>query len=189
VPELPIRGMLAPMQLIQYILAAMLAWAPASQHANRDPNPEATLARYTSIAHDIAAAATHPDEPALFKDDDKRVRTALLLASIAFWESGFRRDVDEGQCRPPECDGGSAWTLWQMHTDAGLTFEGVTFRYAKDRPRGWEGEVLTGARLAKDRVMAARAALHMARVSRYLWTTWRPARDTAQRWLAAHPYD
>jgi hypothetical protein len=62
--------------LFVWVLAMMHALAPA-----RSPESLSPLARV------IAQVAT--DEPALFRDDDTRVRTTSLLVAVAYRESGF----------------------------------------------------------------------------------------------------
>ena len=83
------------MDLTTYLLTAMLAWVPAKAHQARE-TADATQARYASIASDVAIVASDPAEPPLFQGSDGRVRTALLLLSVAYWESAFRPDVDGG---------------------------------------------------------------------------------------------
>jgi hypothetical protein len=110
-------------QLTTYVLAAMVAWCPKV-----DPG------RLRSVAEDIAAVSLE-QEP-LFKDDAARSRTALLLASVARYESNFAPWVDDGRCNDPawresqegrrthrgsDCDGGRAYSLWQVHPYAGAS--------------------------------------------------------------------
>ena len=124
------------MQIITWLVAAMFAWAPAK---------EADRGRYTEIASDLAAVVYDPAEQPLFKGDDGRARTALLLASIAAHESTFRVDVENGHARG---DGGTSWCFMQLHIGSGKTVE------------GW-----TGADVTNDRQLCFRAGLHIARES------------------------
>jgi hypothetical protein len=86
--------------LLTYILAAMIAWCPPLNHRysqsykmTAEEKDTHTLQRYHDIASDIAAV-TMEEEP-LFKGDLGRVKSALITASIASYESGqFREDVD-----------------------------------------------------------------------------------------------
>jgi hypothetical protein len=111
------------------------------------------LERYGSIAADVGAVAEElePKSPR---------RAAVLLVALAFMEGGLAADVDTGPCyRPllssPRCDGGAAFSLWQIRLGAGSTSE------------GW-----TGADLQGDRRKAARVALRMA---------WRSIRACSRR--------
>lgn len=125
--------MIAPL-----LLGAMLTWAP--------PVGDDDIARYVAIAEDIEAVSLADDEASAFPGDDGRLRTAFLLASIAFEESGgFRADVDTGAARG---DNGRSVCLMQIHM--------VT-------PRTWEG--WTTGELIADRRTCLRAGLHRVRES------------------------
>jgi hypothetical protein len=154
--------------LTSYLLAAMTAWMPMKNHA-RSETPEVTEARYQQIAEDIAQVALDPDETPLFLGEDGRVKTALLLLSVALHESGFRGDVDAGKCKPYECDHGKAFSMWQLHPEDGLIFDGDFFTFARNRPASWReehaSEIFDGPALVRDRKLAARMALHMLRYS------------------------
>jgi hypothetical protein len=127
------------LRLLQYVLAAMLAWVPPSQQGPAEAGPVAQ-ARYERIAQDIASVALDPNVDPLFDGDDGRARTAILLASIASHESMFSRAVDEGVVRG---DHGVAWGLWQVHC--------------------YRGEACR--ELIRDRLRGAREALRIARLS------------------------
>lgn len=154
--------------LTSYLLAAMTAWMPIRSHAHAEA-PEATEARYEQIAADVAQIALDPDEAPLFQGEDGRVKTALLLLSVALHESGFRGEIDAGRCKPYECDHGKAFSIWQLHPEDGLIFDGDVFTFARNRPASWRtdhaSEIFDGASLVRDRRLAARMALHMLRYS------------------------
>jgi len=146
----------------------MLAWMPAKAHHVLETEDQAR-ARYATIAADVAAVAADPAEPPVFQGADGRTKTALVLLSVAFWESAFRVDVDSGKCKPPECDNGHAFTLWQLHPEDGVIFDGDVYTFARNRSPAWRAdhaaEIYDGAALLKDRKLAARVALHMIRYS------------------------
>ena len=98
--------------LVSYILAAMIYWVPMTDHAYTGEKPEVTLARYNEIATTIIEVAMDPNRQPLFEGDDGRIKTALLLASVASSEGFFRKDVDS--CKVGG-DNGLAWGLWQTH--------------------------------------------------------------------------
>ena len=103
--------------LATYLVAAMTTWVPPKSH------PEgASIAteRYRSIATDIATLAMDENEKPVFAGDNGRVQTALLMAAIASYESGYRADVDEGRVRG---DHGRSWCIMQVHV-VGTTHEG-----------------------------------------------------------------
>ena len=100
------------MSLENYLLIAMHACAPVAQHAYVE-DPVITETRYLAIATDVASVALDPDEAPLFDGEDGRLRTAVLILSVASSESGgFRGDV--AFCRRAG-DGGRAWGLYQSH--------------------------------------------------------------------------
>lgn len=154
--------------LSTYLLSAMLSWMPTKNHHFREP-AEAAQARYEAIATDVATVALDQAEPPIFKGPDGRVRTALVLLSVAFWESAFRVDVDNGSCKPPECDQGHAFSVWQLHPEDGFIFDGDVFTFARNRSAAWRAEhaaeIFDGPALVRDRKLAARIALHMIRYS------------------------
>jgi hypothetical protein len=76
------------LRLIQYVLAAMLAWVPPASHAPHEDERQ-VLARYRSIATDIVLVAFDPREEPLFDGSDGRVATAVTLAAIASLEGGL----------------------------------------------------------------------------------------------------
>jgi hypothetical protein len=109
--------------LIAYLLSAMIAWSPPSDHDYYAERQD-TLERYESIARDIATVALDPDEPPLFGGPQARAQTALFVTSIAFYESGgFRGDVDAGIGKRSRGDGGRSWCLMQLNIGEGLTAE------------------------------------------------------------------
>jgi len=149
-----------------YVYGAMTSWASESH--------DETLWR--GIAADIASTTASAPE-------------ALLLASLAFHEGRFRAYVDEQQCNDPiwrasrdgriamasggDCDGGWAYSLWQIHPlDARTT-----------------------ARELRDRRAAARIALTIARRGPCAYTGESgPCPKGETRWRvvraysAAHPF-
>jgi hypothetical protein len=152
--EAPARGDVAPKQALSaYILAAMNTWVPPE----KQPEPlDETRARYASIADDIAAAVERDDEPSLFPNDPDKTLTGLLVASMAVSESTYFKRVDEGHCLQGECDGGLAFTMWQIHPQCGLAFYDLKWRF--DCAHGFRG-----VDLVTDRQLAVRLVLHIIR--------------------------
>ena len=130
--------------LVTYLVAAMVAWVPFYAHP-RTESSEDVRARYESIAHDISSIALDESEAPLFDGPNARAETALLMLSVASFESSFRKTVDDGIGRG---DGGRSYCLMQIRVGHGVTRE------------GW-----TGAQLIEDRKRCFRAALHMLRAS------------------------
>jgi hypothetical protein len=131
--------------LVAYFVAAMTAWIPVRAHLSP---PEDTIARYESIARDAATVAFDEAEQPLFSGPEGRVRTALLMLSIASFESSYQRAVDIGDGRG---DHGNSYCLMQIQVGDGTTRE------------GW-----TGRQLVTDRTKCFRAALHILHGSFYV---------------------
>jgi len=169
--------------LTVYVLAAILAWTR--------PHPSAAeVDRLTGIAQDIAAVSLS-EEP-LFKSDESRAKTAILLASVARYESDFAPWVDAGLCndlewrrsaegkavhRGSDCDGGHAFSLWQIHA-------------------GQAGQALIADRQAAIREAVARMRVSLDAGRGLCWYTGEtgdcPKAElrlrTAQVWSLGHPF-
>lgn len=130
------------MGLVTYLLAAMLFWSPLHDHIVHE-DPAKRLIRYQSIASDIAEVVMDPNEKPVFQGEWGREKTALLLASIAWHESGFHEAVDTGIKRG---DNGRSVCIMQVMTHT----KGTTYNYTADY-------------LLKDRKNCIRAALLIAR--------------------------
>src|SRR5260370_42591882 len=97
--------------LVQYLVAAMVAWVPLHHHLPSEL-PADVHARYESIARDLVAVAADEDEAPLFTGPDARVQTAVLMLSVASFESSFRKTVDDGRGLG---DRGLSYCLMQIH--------------------------------------------------------------------------
>jgi hypothetical protein len=129
---------------VSYLVAAMLAWVPLHAHAPIETRDDA-MARYESIARDVASVALDDAEDPLFGGSDGRTQTAVLMLAVASFESGYRKVVDEGIRRG---DHGRSYCLMQIRVGSGATRE------------GW-----SGTQLVEDRKLCFRAALHILRAS------------------------
>lgn len=136
-----------------WILSLLLWLSPPARAAAPPAFPgwaetaEQRSARYLSIAEDIALGLSEYTAP-------EQKRLGAVLVAIAWLESGFSPDVDIGPCFRPKpislrCDGGNAFSMWQLRVGAGATSE------------GW-----TGADLQADRRKAIRVALRLIQHSR-----------------------
>jgi hypothetical protein len=142
--------------LAAYVLTAMKRWAP----------PDELSADYEEIARQIATTAL--DGEPVWEHDTSRGKTAILIASLGFWESRFRAYVDDGSCNAKgftsrsklaylgNCDGGWAHSIWQIHPMRLCT--------SKDAAGFCTYEDVTGKKLS-DRAYASRIALWLARRS------------------------
>jgi hypothetical protein len=130
--------------LVGYLVAAMVGWVPLHVHAPME-SPDQAQARYESIARDVVSVAFDESEAPLFDGPDGRTQTALLMLSVASYESGYRKKVDDGRRLG---DHGRSYCLMQIRVGQGATRE------------GWSGH-----ELIDDRQRCFRAALHMLRAS------------------------
>ena len=87
---------------------------------------------------------------------DGRAKTALLLASIAGFESSYRADVDDGRKRGKAGDA----CIMQIIVPRGKLLHLVGTEYEWSHEEGW-----TTDDLIADRTKCVRAALHLVRES------------------------
>lgn len=111
-------------------------------------------ARYKQIAEDLAEVIE--SEKPLFAGPLGRQKTAALMLSIQFFESGFRRDVDLGLGKFGRGDFGRSWCLNQIQTGK------MPGTVPIDHP---EMSKWTGEDLVKDRKKCFRAGLEILRRS------------------------
>jgi hypothetical protein len=167
--------------LKQYLLNTMHEWAPAANQPDHD------VSNYESIAEDISTCILTHEEPAFWKDDRNKGKSALLVISIGYWEGHYWKFVDDGLCNKPKwlkskegarltgpkatCDGGHAYSIFQIHPDHGgiaLHYEedddgdliGTGYGYHYDRPGA---PFVTGQDMIADRKRAVLAVMHMLR--------------------------
>lgn len=144
-------------RVAMWVYDASVAWQPVLP-VNGWESREQGDVRRLSIATDVAAVAMDPLEVPVFdsgSDFLSRANTALFLASIASYESGYDVRVDLGHCEALPggiqagwCDNGHAHSIWQHNIGEGKTLD------------GWRK-----ADLISDRRKAARAALHALQLS------------------------
>jgi hypothetical protein len=136
----------------KWLTGAALSWSLAAREH------EAERARVGALVDTIEAVAMDPNESPIFTGDDGRARTAILLASIASYESNFRADVADGRKRG---DGGKSVCLLQIR------FPTPKYRIVLTT-RGWDysfTEGHTADEVAASPELCARIALRMARQS------------------------
>ncbi len=130
--------------LVTYLVSAMMAWVPLRAQAPFESLEDAQ-ARYESIARDVASVAFDENETPIFDGLDGRSRTALLMLSIASFESSYKKTVDDGIGRG---DHGQSVCLMQVHLWKPATRE------------GWNAR-----QLIEDRTRCFRSALHILHAS------------------------
>ena len=186
------------MQLWQYLLTAMQSLAQLPGNCADDPRaeckawaeihaeaPEDAEVRYAEIAHQIASEASWRKVAEAGKHTDVAIaRHALNVLFLAGAESGFSILVDNGTCNRRGlvgkerarvkslggCDGGHAYSMWQMHPD--LITDAA--------------QNVKGSSLIEDRPQSIRIAWDLHRIRPNAWSTWRRARYLTSRWEARH---
>ncbi len=141
------------------IVAVINSLVPASQQAQtrRETEVEA-LARYDSIARDLAAVVFRDAETPLYDGPNGRAKTLATLVSIASLESSFRKDVDQGSTLG---DGDTSYCLAQINLPGAsriVVHDDGSMSYSTTE--GWSGRDLVA-----DRKKCFRAALAIARKS------------------------
>ncbi|HTN92080.1 MAG TPA: hypothetical protein VL242_50770 [Sorangium sp.] len=111
--------------VIAWAVGIMVTWAPPGTSLIKDAieTPEAGRARYHEIASAAAKVAYDPELKPLFGGPRGRAETMALLLSIAYYESGYRRDVDLGIGKLSRGSGLDSCLL-QVRVGAGRTREG-----------------------------------------------------------------
>jgi hypothetical protein len=184
----------------KYIYAAMVAWIPLSNHYERDAigrplhtaqgyykqeDQTEVRARYESIASDIVDVAYDDTLKPMFTGEDGRLKSALTLAGTGSMEGVYQKWVENGDCNTAAfqarehevhpgheaCDGGAAWSIFQIHMyryiikDGELTQAGILENSPNPADREWiknhKNEIITGAQLVADRKLAARIAYYL----------------------------
>lgn len=164
--------------IITYVLAAMLSWVPIQNLTPYGESEAEARVRLRAIATDIVTVAFDPAEPPVFAGADGRIKTSLLHAAIASMEGGFQKFIEDGACNKPgyagdrrgNCDGGHAWSLWQIHifgngylfmADGSLSSVDASPDYAREHP----DEIVRGPQIISDRMKAVRLAQRLERSS------------------------
>lgn len=191
VPSMLIHPVLKP--VVSWLFATMLSAVPPERlsygrtYAEAVETIDQAKTRYEEFAAVVALVAYDPAEKPLFDGPDGRAKTAALMLSVAYYESGFRRDVATGRGKHARGDHGRSCTPWQFNIGSGRNQAGHTC-----------DELLADQELAaRDALQVLRSALRGCtglpveeRMSMYLTGRCEPgvsaARNrwaTAMRWL------
>ena len=111
--------------IVAWAVAFMLTWSPPGRSKIKDAieTPEEGKARYAEIAKAAAKVAYDPQTHPLYAGSKGRAATMALLLSVAWHESGFRKDVDFGVGKLARGSGTDSCLL-QIRVGAGRTAEG-----------------------------------------------------------------
>lgn len=148
-----------------WALAIMLAWAPPGRSRLKEAveTPEAGAARYAEIARDAAHVAFDPAERPMVAGPRARSQSLAILLSVAYHESGFRRDVDLG-LGPLARGQGTDSCLMQIRVGKGTTADGWSHAdLVADRKKCFRA----GFRLLRRSIGACRSMPPLAWLSAY----------------------
>jgi hypothetical protein len=98
--------------IVSWLLTALLSWTPVEGKSDE------RVAKLTSIAEDIVDVVYH--EPVTFKGPYGHAHMALLVGAVGARESRYQDRIQEGHCKPGECDGGRASCYMQIHVNSGI---------------------------------------------------------------------
>lgn len=152
--------------IVTWALAFMVTHSPIAKHT--DETADEVQARYESIAKDLTSVVFDPQEAPVYSGPKGRIQTVALMESIALFESGFRKDVDQGVGPKSRGDHGRSVCLMQIQVGEGKTPD---YNIVKGRialPSDPANEVISGytsQELLADRSKCFRTALHFIRQS------------------------
>lgn len=154
-----------------WILGFMIAVAAPGRttyYTEAQESQAEAMARYDSIAQDLVDVVYDPATTPLFKGPDGRSRTVTILLSLALYESGFMKNVDQGVGKFARGDHGNSWCLLQLNVGSGRTIRwnakfDRAVKYTDDPADIVEG--FTGPEMVQDRKKCFIAGLRNLRSS------------------------
>jgi hypothetical protein len=157
--------------LHQWVVNRMISWLPPGRSLVKDAKetPEAGKQRYEEIANTLISVVYDPKEPSIFSGKYGRARTLALILSVAYFESGFRRDVDLGVGPLARGDNGQSWCMMQVmlgkpglngNTRTRIALYGNSYKMTSNPNEGWGGN-----ELVTDREKCFRIGLNLIRKS------------------------
>jgi len=157
--------------LHQWVVNRMVSWLPPGRSLVKDARetPEVGKQRYEEIANALISVIYDPEEPPIFSGKYGRARTLALILSVAYFESGFRKDVDLGIGPLARGDNGQSWCMMQVllgrpgldgNTRTRILLNGHAYKMTSDPNEGWGGN-----ELVTDRMKCFRIGLNLIRKS------------------------
>lgn len=133
--------------VVAWLVSVMLTWQPVGRTPwleLRSETPEQTQQRYVELAEAAVAVAYDPANAPLFKGKKGRGKTAALIITIEWLESGFHNRVTtmRGDDKV-RSDGGRSWCAGQILLGRdGVGKRGRGSHIARLIPEGWTGQQL-----------------------------------------------
>lgn len=158
--------------LHQWVINKMVSMSPPGRSYIKDAieSKEDGLLRYEEIADSAISVVYDENEKPIFRGEFGRARTLALLISVAWFESGFRKDVDLGVGELARGDNGKSWCMMQVNLGKPNPLTGKTshrvvltddkVEITNDKSIGFGGEDLIF-----DRKSCFKVGLHMIRKS------------------------
>jgi len=162
--------------LHQWLTNRMLSWMPPGRSYIPDAKetPKEGKTRYEKIADAMISVVYDPSEHPIFIGKYGRARTLALIASISWFESGYRKDVDLGVGAFGRGDHGRSWCMMQImlgvpNAKIGGTRSRVfltqnSFKVVQPNDPEW-ASAYSGEDLVQDRQKCFRTGLHLLRNS------------------------
>lgn len=161
-------------ELHKWVHDRLKKWSPAGRSFIKEAkeSKEEGEARYAEIASAAISVVYDPSELPIVEGKDGRARSLAILLALAWFESGFRRDVDLGLGKLGRGDQGRSWCMVQVllgNPDRdGKTSKrvvlgdngAISIVTDKSKSTGWGGEDLVA-----DRTKCFRAGLRFLRKS------------------------
>lgn len=156
----------------QWVVDRMLTWMPPghSKVKMAAETAEEGKERYEEIADDLISVVFDPTEKPIFSGTYGRSKTLAIMLSVSWFESGFRKDVDQGLGSLARGDSGQSWCLMQVklgkeekaleNTKQRIVLDGDYFKFTLDKSIGFGGKDLV-----RDRKTCFRTGLHLIRNS------------------------
>lgn len=179
--EVVVKKPAAPSQSVtslhQWVVDRMLSWSPPGRSFIPDAKetPEDGKKRYSKIADSLINVVYDPNERPIFTGKYGRAKTLALIASMSWFESGYRRDVDMGLGRLGRGDGGRSWCMMQIllgkpapgttHSPKRVYLASGGFKLISSPKDPLWAKSYGGESLVKDRSACFRVGLHLARNS------------------------
>jgi len=162
--------------LHQWLTDRMLSWMPPGRSyvPAAKETPDEGKARYEEIADSMISVVYDPAEKPIFTGKYGRAKTLALVASVSWFESGYRKDVDFGRGALGRGDHGQSWCMMQIMlgktspktggTKSRVFLTADSFKIVHPGDPRW-ASAYGGEDLVQDRQKCFRTGLHLLRNS------------------------
>ncbi len=109
--------------IVAWMMSVMMFWSPPDRPhfiPEAKETKEEAVTRYEEIAKALFDVTYDPDIEPIMGGKYGRAQTSILILSLAFMESGYRRDVDLGIGKEARGDNGKSHCMLQILTGKDL---------------------------------------------------------------------